>query len=43
VLAAASAWAPAVVTLPSQPALVDARRSALVDLGALLLRGLGND
>lgn len=42
VLAAASAWAPAVITLPSQPALVDARRPALVDLGALLLRGLGN-
>lgn len=40
VLAAASAWAPIVVALPSQPALVEARRSALVELGASLVRGL---
>jgi anion-transporting ArsA/GET3 family ATPase len=43
VLAAASAWAPEVLTLPSQPALVEARRPALIELGALLLRGLGNE
>lgn len=43
VLGAASAWAPAVLTLPSRPALVEARRSALVELGTSLLRGLGNN
>jgi anion-transporting ArsA/GET3 family ATPase len=43
VLAAASTWAPKVLTLPSQPALVEARRSALAELGSSLLRGLGND
>ena len=40
VIAAASAWAPLVLTLPSQPALVEARRSALVELGASLLHEL---
>lgn len=42
VLAAASTWAPHILTLPSQPALVQARRSALVELGTSLIRGLGN-
>jgi hypothetical protein len=42
VLAAASTWAPRILTLPSQLALVEARRSALIKLGASLLRGLGN-
>jgi hypothetical protein len=43
VLAAASNWAPRIVTLPSQPALADARRLAFVELGALLMRGLAVD
>ena len=43
VLAAASTWAPLVHTLPSQPALVEARRSALAELGVSLLRGLRNE
>ena len=43
VVAAASAWAPKLLTLPSQPALVEARRSALAELGTALLCGLGND
>lgn len=42
VLAAASTWAPLVLTLPSRPALVEARRSALAELGASLLHDLGN-
>lgn len=43
VLAAVSTWAPTVLTLPSQPALVEARRSAVIELGDSLLRGLGNE
>jgi anion-transporting ArsA/GET3 family ATPase len=40
VLAAAARWAPTVLTLASQPALVESRRPALVDLGTALLDGL---
>ena len=43
VLAAVSAWAPEVLALPSQPALVEARRSPLAELVTALLRGLGTD
>lgn len=40
VLAAVSGWAPTVLALASHPAIVETRRSALVDLGSSLLQGL---
>ena len=43
VLAEVSAWAPQVLTLPSQPAQMEARRPALLELGASLLHGLANE
>jgi hypothetical protein len=43
VLAAVAAWAPEVLSLPSRQALIEARRSALIELGTSLLRGLGHD